>query len=74
MRGKGNIQLSEESSEKTIDSLPRRYPTGTLASSSTTPCALHGNTTSLHVHVVNVGVDQSAKVSEEEKHGTLERT
>jgi hypothetical protein len=46
--------LSEETSEKTIDSLPRRYAIGTLASSSTTPCALHSNTTSLHVHVVNV--------------------
>lgn len=49
-----NAQLSDESSEKTIDSLPRRYAVGTLASSSTTPCALHSNTTSLHVHIANI--------------------
>jgi hypothetical protein len=47
---KNNAQLREETSEKTIDSLPRRYAIGTLAPSSTTPCALHSNTTSLHVH------------------------
>lgn len=45
-----HAQLSEESSEKAIDSFPRRYVICVLAS-STTPCALHGNTTSLRVHV-----------------------
>ena len=50
---KDNAQLSKESSEKAIDSFPKRYVIGTLAS-STTPRALHGDTTSLHVHVTKV--------------------
>ncbi len=50
---KDNAQLSKESSEKAIDSFPRRYVIGMLAS-STTPRALHGNTTSLYVHVTKV--------------------
>lgn len=51
---KENARLSEESSEKAIDSFPRRYVFGTLAS-STTPCALHGNTTSLRIHITDQG-------------------
>jgi hypothetical protein len=51
MERKENARLSEESSEKAIDSFPR-YVFGTLAS-STTPCALHGNTTSLRVHIID---------------------
>ena len=35
---------------------------GTLAS-GTTPCALYGDTTSLQVHVVKIGMIQSARIS-----------
>jgi hypothetical protein len=52
METKENARLSEESSEKAIDSFPRRYVFGTLAS-STTPCALHGDTTNLCVHIID---------------------
>jgi hypothetical protein len=50
-RMKMHARLSEESSEKAIDSFPRRYVLGTLAS-TTTPCALHGDTTNLHTHII----------------------
>ena len=55
-----HAQLSKESGEKAIDSFPRRYVICMLAS-STTPCALHGNTTSLQVHVTKVRQSQTVR-------------